>query len=127
MPYPSHPPSFDHLYNIWQRVHLYGAHCAVFSITSSVLGPNILLDTLFLDILNLCEILASHGGEDVAVGLLGVTPRGFVGRYQRFGETYCLYFVRNIGIYLQVHTALQRKTPTSASSICACSTQNMYN
>jgi hypothetical protein len=32
-----------------------------------------------------------HGGDDVGVGvgILGLTPCGLVGRYQRFGDTYC--------------------------------------
>jgi hypothetical protein len=29
--------------------------------------------------------------KDVDVGLLDLTPYGFVGRYQRFGGTYCLH------------------------------------
>jgi hypothetical protein len=55
-----------------------------------------------------------------------VTPCGRVGRYQRFGGTYCLYFqgrrvwgsmlLWNVGIYLQVHTTLQPRRPTSAPS-----------
>jgi hypothetical protein len=45
-----------------------------------------------------------------------VTPCGILGTYKRFGETYCpedggSIFLRNVGIYIQVHTALQpRKT-----------------
>jgi hypothetical protein len=51
-----------------------------------------------------------------------VTPCRLVGRYQNFGGTYCLHlspedegsmFFRNVGIYLQVHTALQPWRPTS--------------
>jgi hypothetical protein len=51
------------------------------------------------------------------------------GKYQRFGETYCLHvrdsnsgmkypkyggnmFLRNVGIYLQVHTVSQLRRPT---------------
>jgi hypothetical protein len=51
-----------------------------------------------------------------------VTPCGLVGRYQRFGGTYCLYlqdwsedggrtFLRNVGIYPQTHmTSQPRRT-----------------
>jgi hypothetical protein len=49
-----------------------------------------------------------------------VTPCGSVGRYQRFGEAYCLHhqgwgcmFLRSIGIYIKVYTALQPRRPTS--------------
>jgi hypothetical protein len=48
-----------------------------------------------------------------------VTPCGIVGRYQLFGETYCLHlqggrmFLRNADIYVQVHTTLQPKRQTS--------------
>jgi hypothetical protein len=64
-----------------------------------------------------------------------VTPCGLVGRYQRFGDTYCLHlqgwsdrlyivlssqrgtiFLRNVGIYLKVNTALQPRRPTPISS-----------
>jgi hypothetical protein len=69
------------------------------------------------------------------------SPSGLVGRCQRFGEKYCLHlqgflspslglqrrvdwsseygdsmFLRKVVIYLQVHTALQPRRPTSASS-----------
>jgi hypothetical protein len=51
-----------------------------------------------------------------------VRPHELVGRYQRFGEIYCLrlqgedgdnMFLRNVGICLQVHMALQPRRPTS--------------
>jgi hypothetical protein len=53
-----------------------------------------------------------------------ITPFGLVVRYQRFGGTHCLHlqglssedgggmFLRNVGIYLQVHTALRSRGPT---------------
>jgi hypothetical protein len=55
-----------------------------------------------------------------------VTPCGLVDRrrYQCFGGTYCpifraedggSIFLRNVGIYLQVHTVLQPRRPTSTS------------
>jgi hypothetical protein len=53
--------------------------------------------------------------------LCTITPYGLVGRCRRFGETYCpedggIMFLRNIGIYLQNHTSLQRRRPTSTYS-----------
>jgi hypothetical protein len=48
---------------------------------------------------------ATH--EDVNVGLWVVTPCGF--------EDGCRKFLRNVGIYLLIHTALQSKRPTSTS------------
>jgi hypothetical protein len=53
-----------------------------------------------------------------------VTPCGLVGRYQHFGETYCLHFQdrpehgdsmfnRNFGIYLRVHAAPQPRRTVS--------------
>jgi hypothetical protein len=49
-----------------------------------------------------------------------VTPCGLVRRYHRFGGTYTSgpedggrMFLRNIGVYLKVHTALQPRRPTS--------------
>jgi hypothetical protein len=44
-----------------------------------------------------------------------VTPCGLVGRYQLFGQTYCLY-LRNVGIYLRVWTASRPRRTTSSSS-----------
>jgi hypothetical protein len=45
-------------------------------------------------ILEECEAVlgqwGSHGGEDDDVFFWAVTPCRLVGRYQRFGETYCL-------------------------------------
>jgi hypothetical protein len=73
-------------------------------------------------------IWGSHGGEDVILVFWVVKPCGLVGRYQRFRGTYCLHlkgwnlkdggnmFFRNFAIYLQVHTALQLRKPTSISS-----------
>jgi hypothetical protein len=57
-----------------------------------------------------------------------VTSCGFVGRYQRFKETYCLHlylspeeggrvFIRNFGIYVQVHTESQPRRPSSTSTL----------
>jgi hypothetical protein len=58
-----------------------------------------------------------------------VTSCGLVRRYRRFGEAYYLHlqsfsllapamkmFLLNAGIYLQFHTVLQPRTPTSTSS-----------
>jgi hypothetical protein len=54
-----------------------------------------------------------------------VTPCGLQGRYQRFEGTYCLHhqswsqssiLLPNVGIYLEVRTALQPRRPTSTSS-----------
>jgi hypothetical protein len=49
-----------------------------------------------------------------------ITPCGLVGRYQRFGATYRedggSIFLWNVGIYLQVHTALQPRRTTSPSA-----------
>jgi hypothetical protein len=60
-----------------------------------------------------------------------VTPCGLTGRYQRFEGTYCLdiqplahtaffrvedggsIFLRNVGIYLQVHKVFLPRKPTS--------------
>jgi hypothetical protein len=51
-----------------------------------------------------------------------VTPCGLVRGHQHFGGTYCLHlqhfgmFLRNVGIYLQVHTVLRPRKPTSTSA-----------
>jgi hypothetical protein len=45
----------------------------------------------------------SHGGEDVDVGLLSFTPCGLVGRYQRFGGTYCLHLQTLVPIVSEGH------------------------
>jgi hypothetical protein len=68
--------------------------------------------------LNACcsESLKSHQTFNLFVFCV-VTPYGPLGRYQRFRELYCLHlqgdlgeggsmFLRNLCIYLQVHTAL---------------------
>jgi hypothetical protein len=78
-------------------------------ITSSRLGPDILLSSLFSDALNLCPSLdvsdsVSHPynttGEVETEVLTAVRmtllfwvlkPFRFVGTYQHFGETYCLH------------------------------------
>jgi hypothetical protein len=52
-----------------------------------------------------------------------VTPCELVSRHQRFGGTYFSpedggsMFLRNIGVYLQVHTALQPRRPTENFSL----------
>jgi hypothetical protein len=68
-----------------------------------------------------------------------VKPCGLVGRYQRFGGTYCLHlqrwnhfspkdrdsmFLRNVGIYLQALTALQPRTTTTCSKRTFHATEN---
>jgi hypothetical protein len=50
---------------------------------------------------------------------LAVTPSGLVGRYQHFGGTFYIayspedrssIFLQKVGIYLQVHTALEPRS-----------------
>jgi hypothetical protein len=48
---------------------------------------------------------------------------GVVGRNQHFGGTHCLHlqmcmFLQNIGIYLQIHTALQPGRPLGLLYCC---------
>jgi hypothetical protein len=54
-----------------------------------------------------------------------VTPCGLVGRHQRFDGTYCLHnqdrtegsiFLRNVGIYLEVHYNPEQHPTSSAPS-----------
>jgi hypothetical protein len=57
---PSHPPCFDYPNNTGQRVQTVQLLIMQFSLTSchlSLLGPNILLSTLFSNTLNLCSSL----------------------------------------------------------------------
>jgi hypothetical protein len=77
---------------------------------------------LCLTLLNTSEIWVSHGGEHVDIGLLDCNACGLVGRYQRSEEhTASIFrvedggsiFLRNVGIYLQVHTAFQPRRPIS--------------
>jgi hypothetical protein len=54
IPFPFHPPSDVHLNNIWWRVQimeLFIMQCFQFPIISSLLGPSILLSTLFSETL----------------------------------------------------------------------------
>jgi hypothetical protein len=66
----------------------------------------------------LFEIWSSHGGKMSMLVFWVAKPCALIGRYPRFGGTYCLHlqgwsFLKNIDIYLQVHTALQPRRPTS--------------
>jgi hypothetical protein len=63
MPRPSHPPLFDNPNNIWWRVNIMELlimQCSQ-SCCHSLLGPNILLSTLFSNTLNLCSPVNLRG------------------------------------------------------------------
>jgi hypothetical protein len=60
MPLPPHYSWFDHPNNIWWRVQVISSSlCSLIHspVTSSLLGPNIPLSTLFSNTLNLCSSL----------------------------------------------------------------------
>jgi hypothetical protein len=60
MPHPSHPPWFDYLNNIWWSVKVSSSSCSPLQppATSSLLGRNIPLSTLFSNTLNPCSSLS---------------------------------------------------------------------
>jgi hypothetical protein len=73
------------------------------------------------------------------LGLLGCDAL-WIGRYFRFGGTYCLHlqgifgpedggsiFLRNAGTYLQAHTALQPRRPTWTVSMTSDFVYDMVN
>jgi hypothetical protein len=54
MPCPSHPPRLDHSNYTWRRVQVMNSSCSFLQppVTSSLFDPNILLSTLFSNILS---------------------------------------------------------------------------
>jgi hypothetical protein len=60
IPYLYHPSWSDHANNIWRKVHIMKLFIMQFlhpTVNSFLLGPNILLSTLFSNTLNLCSSL----------------------------------------------------------------------
>jgi hypothetical protein len=63
MPHPSHPAQLHYSNYTWRRVQIISFLLCRFLyslVTSSLLGPNIILSTLFSNILSLCSITALH-------------------------------------------------------------------
>ena len=60
MPRPSHSPRFDHPSNIWCGCRTLSPHYLAFSSPSSLLGPHILLSTLFSNILSLSTCVVKY-------------------------------------------------------------------
>jgi hypothetical protein len=61
---PYHPPCFGHPNNIWRKIQIMKLLICNFlqlPVTSSLLNPNILLNTLFSITLNLCSSLNVRG------------------------------------------------------------------
>jgi hypothetical protein len=58
--FPSHPPWLDHSNYAWRKFKLWSSSLCSFlhpPVTSSLFGPNILLNTLFSNTLSLCKEL----------------------------------------------------------------------
>jgi hypothetical protein len=86
-----------------------------------IIASNFLEDgiVVFLDLktTQVCDLMMS------VLVFWVVKPCGLVGRYQRFEGTFSpedgdSIFLRNVGIYLQVHTALQPRRLISATPDC---------
>jgi hypothetical protein len=113
MPCPSHPPWLDHSNYVWRGVHVMKPLVMQFSpVTSSLFGPNILLSTLFSNILSLCSSFnvrdhISHPYRTTVKIIIFLYSNLYVFRLQMIGQKSLDWMVTNITRILSVSSSIK--------------------